>query len=331
MVRMERTDMAENRYSIILGNLGNTRDRFCAGYKDNTDTLAMLREAAAIEGVTGVELVGTWDVRTDNVADMRSALSDLGLECVSIIPDHFSQAVWGKGAFTSRSAAVRHRAIDATLETCEMAAGLGCDLINIWNGQDGYDYPLQADYDLERGWLIGGIRECAEKFPNVRFALEYKMKEPRTHSYLARMADTLLVCNEIGLDNVGVTIDVGHSLLAYEDVAEAAVLAKRAGNRLFHMHFNDNYRAWDDDMIVGSVHTVEYIELLYWLDRIGYGGWYSMDQYPYREHAVRALGESVAWLMGLQTQVDAYRDRIDAVLKEGDATRTSALLREMFL
>ena len=49
------------------------------------------------------------------------------------------------------------------------------------------------------------------------------------------------------------------------------------------MHFNDNYRLWDDDMIVGSVHTIEYLELLYWLDRIGYDGYLSMDQYPYRE------------------------------------------------
>ena len=324
--------MAAKRYAIILGNLGNTCDRFCSGgYKDNPDTMTMLKTAAGIEDATGIELVGTWDIRPENVDEMAAALRDNGLTCASIIPDHFIQAVWGKGAFTSREAVVRRKAIDATLETCELAGKLGCGLINIWNGQDGYDYPLQADYGLERDWLVEGVRECAEKFPGIRFALEYKMKEPRTHSYLARMADTLLVCNEVGTDNVGVTIDVGHSFLAYENVAEAALLAARAGDKLFHMHFNDNYRAWDDDMIVGSVHTVEFIELLYWLDRIGYEGWYSMDQYPYREDARSALVESIAWLKGLQKKVDAYRPRIDGLLKEGDATKTSALLREMIL
>jgi len=324
--------MGTKKYSIILGNLGNTCDRFCSGgYKDNPDTMTMLKTAGTIEGVSGVELIGTWDIRPDNVSEMSSALSDLGLQCVSIIPDHFSQAVWGKGAFTSRDAAVRRKAIDATLETCEIAGKLGCDLINIWNGQDGYDYPIQADYEQARDWLTEGVKECAEKCPDMRFALEYKMKEPRTHSYLARMADTLLVCNEIGTDNVGVTIDVGHSLLAYENVAEAAVLANRTRDKLFHMHFNDNYRAWDDDMIVGSIHTVEYIELLYWLDRIDYTGWYSMDQYPYREDARSALAESVAWLQGFQAKVDAGRERIDERIKEGDATKTSAILREMIL
>jgi xylose isomerase len=324
--------MAEKKYAIILGNLGNTCDRFCStGYKDNPGTAEMLEAAASIEGLTGVELVGTWDIRADNVREMAGWLDGLGLECASIIPDHFSQAIWWKGAFTSREASVRRKAVEVTLEACEFASILGCDLINIWNGQDGYDYPLQADYDTERTWLAEGLRECTQAYPGMRFALEYKPKEPRTHSYLARMADTLLVCQEVGTANVGVTIDVGHSLVGYEDVAEAVVLAKRAGNRLFHMHFNDNFRAWDDDMIVGSVHTVEYIELLYWLDRTGYEGWLSMDQYPYREDGRDALAESVAWLQGFQVKVDNHREDIDALLHIGEATQTSAFLRRLFL
>ena len=322
---------SEKKYSVILGNLGNTCDRFCSGYKKNPDTMSMLKHAVTIEGVTGVELVGTWDIRPDNVDEMASALKDLNLKCVSIIPDHFAQTVWGKGAFVSLDPKVRSKAVDATLEACEFAEKLGCDLLNIWNGQDGYDYPLQADYQRDRDWLVEGLKKCAEQFPNIRFALEYKMKEPRTHSYLARMGDTLTVCSEVGGDNVGVTIDTGHSLLAYENVAEAMVLSQRAGDKLFHMHFNDNYRAWDDDMIVGSIHTVEYIEMLYWLDRIGYDGWYSLDQYPYREDARAALSESLCWLRALQEKVDKFRKDIDAVLEKGDATKTSELLRKMIL
>ena len=57
---------------------------------------------------------------------------------------------------------------------------------------------------------------------------------------------------------MGVTIDVGHSLEAYENVSEAACAAMSRG-RLFHFHMNDNWRLWDDDMIAGSVHTIEFI------------------------------------------------------------------------
>lgn len=35
--------MLQRKYSAILGNLGNTKDRFCGGYKDNPDTYEMLR------------------------------------------------------------------------------------------------------------------------------------------------------------------------------------------------------------------------------------------------------------------------------------------------
>ena len=49
----------ERKYAMILGNLGNTRDRFCTGYKQNPTTLEMLQQAAQIPYVTGIELVPT--------------------------------------------------------------------------------------------------------------------------------------------------------------------------------------------------------------------------------------------------------------------------------
>lgn len=60
---------------------------------------------------------------------------------------------------------------------------------------------------------------------------------------------------------------------AYENPAETVALLKRYGDKLFHVHMNDNYRYWDDDMIVGSVHTIETLEFFYWLQRTGYDGW----------------------------------------------------------
>jgi Sugar phosphate isomerases/epimerases len=149
--------------------------------------------------VRGVELVGSWDVTRQSVEQIGELLAKNGLACVSIIPDHFSQKRWGKGAFT-------------------------------------------------------------------KFSLEYKPKEPRTHSTWARAADTLLVAKETGQANVGVTIDAGHSFVAGENVAEAAAVLSDFGRKLFHMHFSDNYRSWDDDMIVGSVHFAEFLELLQGLE-----------------------------------------------------------------
>ncbi len=317
----------KRKYAVILGNLGNTRDRFCNGYKDNPSTMAMLRRAAAIPHVAGIELVGTWDIRPDNAKAMKRALKGLGLPCVSIIPDLFADKRFWKGSFSAVSAKTRRQALDYTRSMCDIAGDIGCPLLNLWPGQDGYDYLLCADYEREREWLCEGVATLAREYPSLRFALEYKPKEPRTHSYLARMADTLLLAQETGCDNVGVTIDTGHAYVGGEVVSEAIVLAKRAGNRLFHMHFNDNHGSWDDDMIVGSVHSICYIETLYWLDRCGYEGWYSMDQYPYREDAAGAIGESILWLCQFDTIMQKNRAAITDLLKAGDAVKTSAFLR----
>lgn len=321
------------RYSVILGNLGNTNDRFLStGYKDQPPKEEMIRRAAAIEGVTGIELVGTWDITPDNAEQMGAVLQEHGLTCVSIIPDLFSQKRWGSGSFAAKDPEIRRQAVEATREAAETAKKIGCPMLNIWPGQDGYDYSLQADFRQERRWFTEGIKTVAAEYPDLRFALEYKPKEPRTHSYLARAADTLLLAEDTGLKNVGVCIDVGHALYAYENVAESIVILQERGQKLFHMHFNDNYRYWDDDMIVGSVHLVEYLEMLYWLRETGYEGWYSMDQYPYREDGAGAIDASVQFLRSLEVLLDdTTMEEIRGLIRRGDAVEASHWLRRKIL
>lgn len=319
------------KYSVILGNLGNTCDRFLStGYKEELDKDLMLAQAASIEQVSGIELVGTWDISSSNTGEMKKKLAEHGLLCSSIIPDLFSQKHFGKGSVSCADAGVRRQAVEVILEMIDVAVELGSDLINVWPGQDGYDYPMCADFIQERRWLIDNLAECAEYAAtrNVRLALEYKVKEPRTHSYLARVSDTLWVVNAIGMENVGVTIDTGHAFMAYENVAESIAILKMAGNKLFHMHFNDNYTSWDDDMIVGSIHLPEYFEMLYWLQKTGYGGWYSMDQYPYREDGYLAIRSSVLFLQKLQAVLDRVgMQAVDQLIEARDPIKTSEFVR----
>ncbi len=320
-----------NRYSVILGNLGNTCDRFLpSGYKDNPSKTKALRQAASIPDVEGVELVGTWDITEKNLCEIRKILDSEGLACVSIIPDLFSQKRWGNGSFSAKDPWIRTAAREETLAVCRIARELECPLVNLWLGQDGFDYPLTANYLTKRAWLKEGIQNVAEENPEIHFAIEYKPKEPRTHSFHARAADTLLMALDVGLDNVGVCIDVGHAFVAGENAAESAVILQEHGGKLFHMHFNDNYRSWDDDMIVGSLHVVEYFELLFWLVEIGYSGWYSMDQYPYRENASRAVGESIAFLREVEDALTpSRRQEIRNLISLGDATASTSWMREI--
>jgi len=317
------------KYSVILGNLGNTCDRFCKGYKDNPSTEEMLAQAVKIPFVEGIELVGTWDIRPDNVKDMKKRMEDYGKACVSIIPDVFTVKEYGKGSLTSTDPAVRKDTLDYLRKMSEIAHEMNSGVVNLWLGQDGYDYLLTADYNQEREWLTEGTSKLATEFPGMKFALEYKPKEPRNFSYHARMADTILAAKETGCKNVGVCIDTGHSFMAGENAAEAVVLAKRAGDLLFHMHFNDNHSSWDDDMIVASVHSTIYIDLLFNLKKCGYKGWLSMDQYPYRENAMDAIGESILWVRNFEQIVEDNFGEIESLVKLNDAVKTSRFIRNI--
>jgi hypothetical protein len=76
-------------------------------------------------------------------------------------------------------------------------------------------------------------------------------------------------------------------------------------------------------------HTVCRLETFYWLDRCGYGGWLSMDQYPYREDAAGAIGESILWLVKFDSILQRKRAAIDTLVADGDAVKTSAFLRSV--
>jgi xylose isomerase len=178
--------------------------------------------------------------------------------------------------------------------------------------------------------MIDSMAECADHNRDVRLALEYKIREPRNRLYIATVGKALAFIEKLGRENVGVTVDVGHGFFAYENVAETIALCKFYGDRLFHMHFNDNYAFADDDLIVGATHMQDYLEILYWLKKTGYNGWYSLDQFPYRDDGIGSCRESIAMLKAMIEAVESVDEKdIESVITEGDATRSIALIRKI--
>ena len=93
---------------------------------------------------------------------------------------------------------------------------------------------------------------------------------------------------------------------------------------------NDNWRLWDDDMIAGSVHTIEYLELFYWLRKLDYSGYISTDQYPYREDSRDAVEQTVKWMRTFQKVAESLdMARVQEILNRNDAVASSAYLREV--
>lgn len=321
------------KFSANINTFNACADRYVLdGYGQRRNTDELIKAAQEVEDLTGVELVGKWHVNDDNVEQIHRQVKDAGFEVTCVTPDIWASGKWGWGSFTSNDEKIRKDAVREVKKSMEWAKQLKCEVIDLWFGQDGYDYPLQADFPRAWDLLIEGTIECAEHLPDVKIVVEYKPKEPRTHCFIATVGKTLLLLSKVNKPNVGAMIDVGHALQGYENTAESAALLHYFGDKLFYMHFNDNWRMWDDDMTFGSVHTIESLELIYWLDRLNYKGWYALDIFPYREDGVRAANESIKWIKGFNGVLDKIgRDEIGRVVSEGDAMSMSALMREAFL
>lgn len=322
--------MTDIRFASGLHVFGSTADRYVlSGYKPAVPIADMIKTAATVPDLQGIELVETWHINAANADEVLRQLKAAGLTLTLLIPDLWASGKWGLGTYTSRDEKVRREAIETTKRAMDMAARTGCNLVDVWLGQDGYDYPLQADYRLAWDRMIEALRECADHNPKVTIGMEYKVREPRTHCFIGTICKQLLLFEQVKRDNLGVILDIGHALEGYENMAESAVLSTSFGNRLVHLHLNDNWRIWDDDMMVGSVHTIELLELLYWLERIGFSGWYSLDVFPYRDDAVGVATESIKWVKNLRGLIEKVgMQKIEAVIASGDAARASKLVRE---
>jgi len=82
-------------------------------------------------------------------------------------------------------------------------------------------------------------------------------------------------------------------------------------------------------MMLGSVHMVEHLELVYWLKRLDYQGWMTMDIFPYREDGVRAVEQSGKLLEGLYNAIERVgMDTIAQVIKNSDACDSMEIVRK---
>ena len=320
----------EVKYAIGLWLFGAISDRFTT-YHPARDLREKFKEASKVRGAEGLEVIYPAEFGDEQLDEFKSLLKEHGLKVAGLLVDLFTGPKWIYGSLTARDEKLRKEAIALAQRAMDVAKEIGCETVSLWLGQDGYDYVLQADYKKAWDWLVEGVREIASHRSDVKVALEYKLKEPRTHIFVGTVGKALLIAEEVGLKNVGLTIDFGHALYGFENPAESVVLAHRLG-RLFHLHFNDNYRDWDHDLITGSVNFWNLLEIFYWLKKIDYRGWISMDIYPYREDVVKACERSIENLKLAERLVDKIGvENLDECVKEGDATKTVATLWKLFL
>jgi xylose isomerase len=260
---------------------------------------------------------------------VNEILTCSGLEASSVLPLVFGERKWQKGSISAADPEVRAQAMRLIKQSIDFSAKLvGSPSVDLWLGQDGFDYPLQTNYSKQWDYLIKNVRDLADYNPEIRLTLEGKIREPRNRSLIDTTMTALMMCMEIGRQNVGVAIDTGHVFQSQQNVAQNIEVAARYG-KLFMVHANDNYNLWDDDMIVGSLRLTEYLEMFYSLRKVGYDGFVSVDIFPYREDQYEATRQSVLNMQKYDSAIDRIGfERMSELVEESNPCTMVKLVRE---
>ena len=310
--------------------LGATSDRFVKeGYQPDRTIEERFRLAAGVPGVGGLEMHYPTEVTDANYKALKRLADDLGLQIVQFCPHLWVDRRWQFGQFSNPDPKLRRAAIDFAKRTTDVAHHMAAEIMVYWPAQDGYDYPFQADHRRRLDDLVAGLAEWADYNPQQRIVVEYKAWEPRTHIMLPTIGHCMTIVNEINRPNLGINIDMGHAFMMKENLAESIALCARYG-KLFHTHWNDNWKLADDDVIAGTVNLWETVEALFWLEEVGYQGWFGLDLFPYREPADRAVAETIRNLhFGYELLARVPRDELRECFRTSDAIHISQLMRRM--
>lgn len=318
------------RYSTITGSLNNISDRYMGGgYKRPYEYEEIIDALSKFGVLQGVELSYSTEGGIESDASkLLPLLNKYSLAPTFVNSSLFGEQKWMYGSLSSPDPKVRGQAISDTKRGLDYARSIKAEGYNLWTGQDGFDYPFQTNYRGQWKNFVDSVRELCDYAPDIRIALEPKLREPRNRSLVDTVPTALLLCSEVERNNLGLTIDVGHTLQAGGNMARDVDIALACG-RLFNLHANDNYGSWDDDLIVGSVHFIEFLELFYVLNKGGYDGWISVDIFPYRENQFEAVRESVLYMEKFDALVSSIGiGTLDGLIAGGSVTETLKVIRE---
>ena len=106
--------------------------------------------------------------------------------------------------------------------------------------------------------LVDAYQQIVDACPNsIQISLEFKATHETTrYSFIPSTAAALLLVQEVDRANFGLTLDVGHLIMAGENPAQSLALVSQYG-KLFGVHLNDGHSKLgaEDGLMFGTVHS----------------------------------------------------------------------------
>jgi xylose isomerase len=255
-------------------------------------TLDLVAIAGTVTGLTALEVNYPEHFVDTAPSDLSAAIKDAGLMNTGI-QVRWPASRFADGGFTHAASGVRAEAVQLAKEAVDVCREMGADHVILWPAHDGYEYPFQLDYNA--GWrhLVECYGEVAEYAQDLTVSIEFKPAEPRARTLLSTTGSVLALIAEVGRENLAVTLDFAHLLMAHENPAQSIAMCLAQG-RLKGLQLNDGWGAADDGLALGSVNVVQTLEALFYLVRDGYTGTYYFDTDPVRENPVRECETNIA-------------------------------------
>jgi xylose isomerase len=329
------------RHSVGHWSAGDFYDRFAPlGYhSDNADfgnTFEGQCRRTKAAGIDAIEIhQSVFEKTLNGDLDWQALerakdgfLAELGMSIPACNINTWTNPIFRLGGPCNPDPALRRAALDEILKAVEISKALKIPVISVWPGSDGADYHFQIDYLQSLEWfteaLITVNKACIAA--GIKLAIEPKPYEPRElFMIVPTAASAILVAKKVneacGGNNCGLTIDYGHQKMEATTASTACDLAAFSGVAIHKFDINDARQGRNDqDLIFGTVSIPESVDYLFTTFLRDYRGFYSQDQFTYRDDPTRAMERSMINFANLAlkaVRIYAKKDELDAARAKG--------------
>jgi xylose isomerase len=305
--------------ALITAFVGKTKDRF-HDYNRDLTLEERLELVATMDGMSGVEVIYPYEAK--DPAQLQAALRKTGLQIAAINVNVKAEPEFRAGGLTSTDPGIRKRAVQFIKDSKDFAQAVGANKVTCCPLGDGYEFAFQCDYAQMWKCLVETFGEAGSYKPEVPLFIEYKPSETRGRCFVDTAAKALCLLNDIGIPQMGTTIDFGHSKYGGENPAE--VVSMLAHSRFpYYVHINDNNGKWDWDFMVASHNFLEYAEFVFYLQECGYNDYLTSDTSPTRWDIVGTFEANTRMTQKVWDRLLSLdRDEFRKLIRAGDFLKT---------
>jgi protein FrlC len=250
---------------------------------------AISRIAAA--GYKGIDIWGgrphayRQDLTEKDIINLRSILRDVDLRVSSFIPAQFRYP----SSLCSPADVIRNDSVRYIQDSIETASALGAPIVSVCPGHTLYGQSKEDG--LQR--LSESLWEISEFASRHQIEIAIEPADRYETDLLNNCAEALAFTDKLNFQNLGVLLDTGHEYIAGATLSESV---RNLGEKLFHVHVDDNNGQRDQHLVPGegSIHFQDFFAALLEANYDGFLGaelgWdYTLDPDP-------AAFKTIEWL-----------------------------------